>query len=250
MKKNLAIIITSALSLTCNSATAQHTASIIGGASVYVDKPFKYEFQEQPEHYHGTISEFKRTQGYYIGYANAVKLKNELSIEVSPQLNFTQDEIKLLDSEYNMDMTNGHYIYTGKVYERTAKGFSIGCMVPVSLKKKLFDSPLSITAGVNFTADRLVYNTSYICLNDPAFEKNYQLFTQYNDTLPHGESWGRYKDAPYKSRFGVGAQIGLEYQIARFALTGSFVTTNLNQTPANAVSLGLKYNFKSKSNPK
>ncbi len=245
MKKSFLFLISSAL-LSIN-AIGQHTSSIIGGTAIYLDKPFKYEFQELPENYHETIIEFKRTYGYYLGYSNSYKFKNEISIEVSPQIHYTQDELTLLDSESYMDLTNGHIIFTGKVNERTEKGASIGFMVPVSLKKNLFDSPLSVIAGINFTADRLIVATKYTGITDPAFTTYYNRYISYYDTLSHDDSYGRYKSAPYTSRFGIGAQVGLEYQIAQFGITCNFVSTNLTHKPANSVSIGLKYYLHSKS---
>lgn len=242
IKKGSVLIL---MSLLFKVAIGQNSLSITGGFVSYLNKPFDFGMQSNPPIYDHVIKEYKRTFGYSFGYSFNWKFIKNLSLDFAPHLIFSNEEYKVLNSEI-LGLTNtGEFIYSGKVKEFTEKGRSYGLVVPVSLKINVYKSKLFFHFGGNFTNDRFRIANNLPVFGDPAYYQLYNSRLYYDNT--NTDYSGKYKAVPFNKKYGIGSQIGLDYEFSKFAISCNVETTRWNDNPFSSLNIGMKYKISKKS---
>ena len=226
-------------------AIGQNSLSITAGFVSYMNKPFEYGMQSNPPIYDYVIKEYKRTFGYSLGYSLNWKIKDNLSIDFAPHIILSNEEYKVLNSEIIRLPNSMDYIYSGKLNEFTEKGNSYGLVVPVSLKINIYKSKLFFHFGGNFTDDRLRISTELPIYGDPAHYQLYNSRLHYPNT--DTDYTGKYKNVPFNTKFGIGSQIGLDYEFSNLAVSCNVETTRWNDHPFSSLNIGLKYKISKKT---
>lgn len=162
----------------------------------------------------------------------------DLQVETKFSLVFEEYKTSSAIPHYNIVENELIFEYYSKKQE-TLNGGSLDFIVPVNLRFDMYRHKFFLITGTNISFDRIFqYNTFY-------WYFPFWSYFNYNDGLDY-----KYEKIPYENGMtfkkngfflGIGAQVGISYEIAKFSFDCILTATRLNDIPFTATELGIKY---------